>query len=342
MISASATSSTTNRRVPDARRAVRVCVAAPARLHLGFFDPNASLGRAFGSLGLTLDAPVTQVEIGSADDDRVDAPPEAARETQRARAHIARLKQLTGKHDALAVRLERVLPAHAGLGSGTQLALSLGRAFAELHGIEISTTELAGGLDRGKRSGVGVAGFDRGGLLVDGGRRADGAVAPLLARLDFPSAWRVLLLIDPRARGLHGEAERAALAALPALSEVAAAHLCHLVLMRVLPAVAEADFAPFADGINRMQRAIGAYFAPVQRGRIYLSAEVESTLEWMQANEGAGVGQSSWGPTGFAFLPSMEAAQRALARAQSAGVVDQALQPMIVSAQNSGATTLRK
>ena len=289
-----------------------------------------------------LDAPVTQVGVESADGDCVDAPPEAASETHRARAHIARLKQLTGKRDPLAVRLERVLPAHAGLGSGTQLALALGRAFAELHGLDMGTAELAGAMDRGKRSGAGVAGFDRGGLLVDGGRRADGAVAPLLARLDFPPAWRVLLLIDPRASGLHGETERAALAALPALAEAGAAHLCHLVLMRILPAVAEADFAPFADGINRLQRAIGAYFAPAQGGRIYRSAEVERTLEWMQVNEGAGVGQSSWGPTGFAFLPSMEAAQRALARARSARVVDPALQPMIVSAQNSGATTLRK
>ena len=33
----------------------RVAVQAPARLHLGFLDLNGSMGRRFGSVGLTLD-----------------------------------------------------------------------------------------------------------------------------------------------------------------------------------------------------------------------------------------------------------------------------------------------
>jgi len=35
--------------------AAQVTVAAPGRLHLGFLDPDGSLGRSFGSLGLTID-----------------------------------------------------------------------------------------------------------------------------------------------------------------------------------------------------------------------------------------------------------------------------------------------
>ena len=41
--------------------------------------------------------------------------------------------------EPLHLRLVRVLPAHAGFGSGTQLALAIGRAFAQWHGLELST-----------------------------------------------------------------------------------------------------------------------------------------------------------------------------------------------------------
>jgi beta-ribofuranosylaminobenzene 5'-phosphate synthase len=38
-----------------------VTVDAPARLHLGFLDPSASLGRAFGSIGLVIEGRGTRV-----------------------------------------------------------------------------------------------------------------------------------------------------------------------------------------------------------------------------------------------------------------------------------------
>ena len=75
------------------------------------------------------------------------------------------------------MHLPRLLPTHAGFGSGTQLALAIGRAFAQLNGIGLSTTQIASSLGRGLRSGVGIAGFERGGLLLDGGPNADGTAA---------------------------------------------------------------------------------------------------------------------------------------------------------------------
>src|SRR5258706_14742504 len=44
--------------------AARVVVAAPARLHLGFFDPSGSLGRSFGGIGVVINGPQTEVELG--------------------------------------------------------------------------------------------------------------------------------------------------------------------------------------------------------------------------------------------------------------------------------------
>jgi beta-ribofuranosylaminobenzene 5'-phosphate synthase len=315
-----------------------VTVSAPARLHLGFLDPGASLGRRFGSLGLVIEGPGTVLEISAAADDEIIASGNSrdggAAEIDRAAGFLLQLRQRTGHHEALRLRLLQVLPAHAGFGSGTQLALAVGRAFARWFELDITTPQLAQWLGRGQRSGVGVAGFDRGGLLVDGGPAAQGGVAPVVAHVQLPPHWRVLLLQDPRAKGLSGREEKRAIAGLAPLPQSHAADICHQVLMRVLPGAAGADFAAFAAGINHVQQLLGEHFAPAQNGSAYTSAAVARAVrQWPQA----AVGQSSWGPTGFAIFPSSEAAQQALRRAREAGQVDTALVITEVAARDRGA-----
>ena len=143
--------------------------------------------------------------------------PAAVAQLDRAAAHVQRLRAQCGRSAPLVLRLRSVLPAHAGLGSGTQLALAVGRAFARWQGLDVPTPTLAAWLGRGQRSGIGIAGFDQGGLLVDGGPGRDGAPAPLLARLPLPEAWRILVVLDPRTQGLSGAREAGAIATLPAL-----------------------------------------------------------------------------------------------------------------------------
>lgn len=320
--------------------AAQVTVTAPGRLHLGFVDPDATLGRPFGSLGLTIDGPSTRVGLRLAKHDSVDAAPGSVHDLARAAQHLAALKRLFHREAPLALDLRETLPAHAGFGSGTQLALALARAFAALHGLDVDTASLARALGRGKRSGIGVAAFDRGGFLVDGGPGKDGP-APLLARADFPDAWRVLLVLDPRGAGLHGDEEGTAIAHLTPMPQATAAHLAHLVLMRILPALHEADFPSFALGITELQRIDGAYFAPAQHGSAYTSPEVAQVVEWLGAQFDAAIGQSSWGPTGFAIFASQADAERAVDRARAAGQVAPALELAIVRGRNHGALLAR-
>ena len=90
--------------------------------------------------------------------------------------------------------LHRTIPSHAGLGSGTQLALAVARASAELCGLPTEVTALAQAVDRGRRSGVGTWTFAHGGFVLEGGRTPGAQrVAPLLARLPFPDTWRPVL-----------------------------------------------------------------------------------------------------------------------------------------------------
>lgn len=334
--------------VPEAREMIRhvrraprpdaFVVDAPARLHLGFLDPSASMGRRFASLGLVIDGIGTRLEIAAADrNDIVVASDVDAGEAARLQRHLDTLQRRTGRDTPVRVTLLSAPPAHSGFGSGTQLALAIGHAFARFHRIDIGSAALAALLGRGERSGVGIAGFDRGGLLLDGGPGTGGAIAPLLSRIEFPAEWRVVLILDERMDGLSGVAERQAIDTLPPFPRERAADVCHQVLMRVLPGALEHDFAPFADGVSAIQRLVGGHFAPAQGGSMYTSSAVRRAIEWIEQHQCAGTGQSSWGPTGFAIMSSAQEAERAIAGARAAGAVDPALRILVVRGRNHGA-----
>jgi len=316
-----------------------VSVRAAGRLHLGFLDPSATLGRRFGSLGLVIEGHETEVDIAPARADALLADGAAAEaELVRAAAHLQRLRERTGLRSPLVLHLRSVLPAHAGYGSGTQLALGIGRAFARCHGLEVPTATIASWLGRGQRSGIGIAGFDQGGLIVDGGPGADGAPAAVIARLSLPEAWRIVVVEDPRRRGLSGDEERAAIQRLAPLSQAQAAEVCHRVLMQVLAGAAGAEFAPFAAGLGRVQELLGSHFAPAQNGSPWTSAAVGAALNAVRGAAGglAAIGQSSWGPTGFAIVPTAADAQALLD--EVAPALDPALVVRVVAARNRGAT----
>ena len=232
-----------------------------------------------------------------------------------------------------------VLPAHAGFGSGTQLALAVGRAFAALHGLDLATPALGHWLGRGLRSGIGIAGFDQGGLIVDGGPGPDGSPAPVLARLALPEAWRVIVVQQAGGQGLSGETEGQSMARLEPMAQAEAAEICHQVLMRVLPGAASGDFAPFAAGLNRIQALLGRHFAPAQGGSAWTSAAVGRLLEGLRGlNGNAAIGQSSWGPTGFAIVPSERVARSLLDDVAELGTPR--LQVRVVAPRNRGAAVV--
>ena len=50
-------------------------------------------------------------------------------------------------------------------------------------------------------------GFEHGGFLVEAGKTDLQKLSPLVARLDFPESWRIVLVLSRRASGLHGPTE---------------------------------------------------------------------------------------------------------------------------------------
>ncbi len=298
-----------------------VFVEAPARLHFGVLDLRGALGRRFGGIGAAVPAPSLLLEARPAPALAAEGP-DAARALEFARRFAAHYGIALGVHFCL----HRAIPAHAGLGSGTQLALAVARACAELYGLETDAAALARVVGRGVRSGVGTWTFAYGGFVLEGGRRTDGGgaggaggaggVAPLLARLPMPETWRYVLAVPPGRPGLAGEEEAAAFARLPAPPAREVERVAHLVLLQLLPALAEGDLAAFGAALGEVQRVTGGWFAPAQGG-IFAPGPTGTLVERLREWGAHGVGQSSWGPAVYGIVDDAAAARLLAERARA-------------------------
>jgi beta-ribofuranosylaminobenzene 5'-phosphate synthase len=309
-----------------------VTVEAPARLHLGFVDLQREQGRCFGSLGLALDGIGTRIVAQPADDLRAGGPLAA-----RAQAYLRALHDRFRLSHGIKISVLEATPEHAGLGTGTQLALAVGAAVARLTRAPWSAREIAGLLDRGARSGIGLGAFSEGGFLIDGGRDADGAPPAIVSRIEFPAQWRVLLIFDSAQRGLYGTAETAAFRALPELARGVSAELCRLALTRVMPGIAAANMDEFGPALAQIQQVVGDHFAQAQGGR-FSSAAVAEVLGWLEAEGVSCVGQSSWGPTGFAIVDSQARGEELMGAVRGRWPPGNGLSLRLVRGRNRGAS----
>jgi beta-ribofuranosylaminobenzene 5'-phosphate synthase len=282
-----------------------VFVEAYARLHFGVLDLRGGRGHWFGALGAAAPGPTMLVSASGGDTLEVEGA-DAGRATEFARRFISHYRLRHGAQ----LRVHRALPAHAGLGSGTQLALSVATALAHLYGIDADVTALARAVGRGRRSAIGTWTFAGGGLVLEGGRRAErNEPGPLLTRLPLPSGWRCVLAVPDAVHGLSGHDEAAAFDALPAPSDRDVEHVAHLVLMALLPAVVDADIHAFGDALTRIQETTGRWFAAVQGGTFAQGSSEQLVLR-MKEWQVPGVGQSSWGPAVYGVVEGDAEAKR--------------------------------
>lgn len=255
-------------------------------------------------------------------------------ERDRAAAHLSAMAKRLGIRTQHRLVVEEVIPRHAGLGSGTQIALAVAAALRTLHGLPLDIEGDAVLLARGGRSGIGIASFAGGGVIVDAGNDGSGKPPPVVARLPFPNDWRVLLILDRAQDGLHGEDEVEAFRRLPPFPATGVGEICRHVLTGVMPALVEQDIATFGAAITAIQLLVGEHFAPAQGG-VFTSKRVEAVAKRLAKAGAVGIGQSSWGPTGFAFASSEAAAATMVAAASE--VIEDGMEVRIVRGRSSGA-----
>lgn len=277
---------------------LRVRVSTPVRLHLGIFPlPDGG----FGGLGAALMGPGAVVEARPGTDLSARGP-----QAERALAAAEAVRQHYGVTDGAAVHVVRAIPAHVGLGSGTQLDLAAATAAACLWGLGATPRQLAGVVGRGERTQIGIEAFVRGGLLL---YRAGSD--PPVARLPFPAAWRFVVVIPGGQRGLSGAEERRAFDALPPMPAAAVRAIGRAIEDELIPGLRAGRVADAGRALETVQTLVGEYFAPVQGGR-YRHPRAEELARAMREAGARAVGQSSWGPALFALAESPLAAGRIL------------------------------
>jgi beta-RFAP synthase len=290
----------------------------------------------FGGLGVGIDHPNVIVEAEPSENFSV-----TGQETELVNALAKRFFTTYPVQPHVHINVKAVIPAHVGLGSGTQLSLAIATALARLFNVKASIQELTVAMGRARRTGVGTAIFEKGGFVVDGGRTITSpdtiAKFPsLIYRQPFPVDWQFIVAIPNVVEGLSNSEENHAFDKLQKMSAEEVGKICRLIMLKLLPALSEHDIKSFGEALTGVQEVIGGYFAQIQGGR-FTRADVADIIAYMKETGAYGVGQSSWGPALYGVV-TQEEAKEALSSVKAylnKGVGGQAF---IAKANNKGAT----
>jgi beta-ribofuranosylaminobenzene 5'-phosphate synthase len=282
-----------------------VHVTAPGRLHFGLWSLGGTPGRQFGGVGAMIEQPGVELRVEPAASDAASPGSERALEFGR------RWATYHGREaPACRIELKSVIPEHAGLGSGTQLALSVAAGLSAFCDLPAQTPqELALSVGRGLRSAVGTYGFAFGGLIVEQGKLEGELISRLDCRIEIPANWRFVLVLPRGLSGLAGSDEAAAFGGLPPVPHAVTEKLVAEIHDALVPAAATVDFDRFAASLYRYGHLSGECFAARQGGP-YNGPLLTALVERIRQLGHEGVGQSSWGPTIFTACPSQSAAER--------------------------------
>jgi predicted sugar kinase len=137
------------------------------RIHFGLADMGQASGRAFGGAGIAIKAFQFYVTVEQADKFILTFQNCVDQHLERAVFAAILHAQQSGFDTACSVTVDSHLPRHSGLGTGTQIVMTVLRAIAEHKQWNISSDEIIDISERSKTSSVGSAVSLYGGYCVD-------------------------------------------------------------------------------------------------------------------------------------------------------------------------------
>jgi len=286
-------------------------IKTPSRVHMTLIDMNGGFGRLDGSVGLALndggirlrakksDMVIVTERFGS-DLSVSECSPAFAEKVSNIAASL--LPENSG------IEIEFLSPVrpHIGLGSGTQISLSVAAAVNDLYSLGKSVRELAQITKRGGTSGIGVLAFENGGFIVDCGHKSadkngffpsSKSTAPpadLMLRMNFPD-WDVVVAIPPT-RGISGEDEKNFFQTVCPVPIGDVREISHIILMQMVPSVIEQNIEGLGSAVNSIQK-LG-----FKKHEVEIQPKVvKETAELMIKSGLYGAGISSFGPAVYGF-----------------------------------------
>ena len=292
----------------------QLTIETGSRLHFGLLAFGDSKAYRYGGIGVMLRRPGVRLKAVAANEFRC-----SGRLSERVISfaeHWARAHNLT-KLPGCQIDVARCAPQHTGLGTGTQLGMSVAALLsawsapervAESVFHEASVPKIAASVGRGKRSSVGTYGFALGGLIYELGKGPSEAIGKLAHRVELPESWRVVVWTPLNEQGLSGRCEQQAFDQVPTVPTRTTERLLEIANKEIIPNAKDANLDAFGDAVYRYGYEAGECFA-AQQGGPFASQQLEHWVEAVRRRGITGVGQSSWGPSLFAFTPDDSAAQ---------------------------------
>ncbi len=319
---------------------MKLRITSPSRIHIGLIDLNGSIGRVDGGIGITLNHPNFIIEGKESSDIEIEFDKKVlGNEIDKYNiGYVAknyynyelekRIHDISKKilnhigEDGIYLKIKNIMPQHSGLGSGTQMALSVGKLISLIYNKELDGNTLSNITGRGGTSGIGVNAFEKGGFIIDGGHtfgkgkdkedfRPSSAskhvrTPPVLFRHDFN--WDVVLTI-PQGENIHGDKEVNIFKKYCPIPLNETQRMCHLILMKMMPAVIEHDIISFGGVINELQ------YLGFKKIEVKLQKNmVKELLKALQNVSYSGL--SSFGPTIYSICDGKEDIQKVVETSQ--------------------------
>ena len=304
-------------------------IISPARLHFGFLEINNNQSdNLLGGIGLSIDKFHTKITMKR--NSKITVKGKSLNKASLFLNTFCRKKKIKPN---FFLSIEQSSPQHIGLGSGTQLALSIGRAISYLSNLNLNTKKIAQILNRSYRSNVGLMNFNHGGFLID--LKIKNKFFTNVDKVFFPEDWKIILIKDTK-QGLHGKNEIDAFKKIRSFPKINHIKLTDLVLFKIYPSLIENNFNEFSKSITKLQNIMGKYFHIFQNG-MFSSSEVSDVLNFLRKENVSGYGQTSWGPTGFAFFSNIKKAEKMKLKLKKRFSSCKNLEFIICSGKNSGA-----
>ena len=266
-----------------------VKIVTNSRLHFGFLNLKSSKSYSYGGMGVSINKHPTILTVSKA----------SKFESNLKKAfsdkifHFLCDNRLSKK---IRVDCAESPKKHTGLGSGTQLILSIEEALSKFYRLNQDINIF----NRSYRSGVGINAYKNGGFIVDSPKK-NLRSNEIIFKTSFPKEWKIILLFDSKAKGLHGSSENKFFSTDTTVS--LRKKLSDLTLNEIIPSIIYKDFDIFARSLTKFQEFNSLFYSSIQKSS-YLSHDIAKVIKKVSRNFNIAAGQSSWGPTSYILIDS--------------------------------------
>lgn len=250
---------------------MRVVITSPSRIHLSLIDLNGALGRIDGGIGFGLSKPNIIVELTDEVQSKDRIIIQSNEEFKPLVENIIRdfEKAYHVQFDRLKIEVLSMYKPHIGLGSKTQLLLSVAKGLCVLKNIDCSAYELCKLVKRGGTSGIGYSVFEQGGFILDAGHSfgqtkekqtflpssaSNAPPALTLLRYELPQSWKVLLITLNVPSEAYDKEEINIFQKYCPIPLEDVREICHIILVKVLPSILTKNLDEFCSGVQAIQK----------------------------------------------------------------------------------------